>query len=60
MPIAIFNYWAWKKGMDGKHKFYRSLSCCNEVFKLLLFYLICEENRNKYSIYSTNHNYFKT
>lgn len=43
MPIAIFNYWAWKKGMDGKHKFYRSLSFYNEVFKFLLFYLICEE-----------------
>lgn len=38
MPMAIFNYWAEKKGMDGKHKFSRSLSSYNGgVFKFYYF-----------------------
>lgn len=60
MPIAIFNYWAQKKEMDDKHKFYRYLSSYNGgVLKFLIFYLKYKDKIEiNTSIYDINCSYF--
>lgn len=50
MPIAIFNYWAWEKGIDGEHKFYRPLSSYNGFQILSMLVEIQGKNKNKYFI----------